>query len=195
MARIGDYSMDAVKADCHFKKVRAAMSTLTLNKPDIINIVQQYTTLRKTGKNYTGLCSLHSEKTPSFTVDPERQRWHCFGCGEGGDVIAFIEKYHAVDFKTALSILGISNDQPYLPDSVRTRKRELERDFRAWCWQHGNILAAQYRLINNALDVLTDTDDMADLYKRRTIVEYHLNILDGNDDAEKFALFREVNRG
>jgi len=166
-----------------------------IDKPDILSVVSQFVPLRKVGKNHIALCPLHSEKTPSFTVDPDRQRFKCFGCGEGGDVFTFIKKYHGVDFKGSLNILGLSNNRPYRSDPIQTRKRSLVKSFEEWCWQFGNRLAAEYRLINNALGVFTDTVDMDGLYKRRTVIEYRLDILDGKDDAEKFALYKEVNRG
>ena len=61
-------------------------------RADIQSIVSGYVNLRKSGKNYSGLCPFHKEKTPSFSVDSQKQRYHCFGCGDGGDVIAFIMK-------------------------------------------------------------------------------------------------------
>jgi len=60
-------------------------------QPDLVEIVSRYTTLEKRGKKHVGLCPFHSEKDPSFTVDAEKQLYHCFGCGAGGDVISFIE--------------------------------------------------------------------------------------------------------
>ena len=62
-------------------------------KTDIIEVIGQFTTLKKAGRTYRGLCPFHSEKAPSFFVYPEQQSWHCFGaCSTGGDVFAFIMK-------------------------------------------------------------------------------------------------------
>jgi DNA primase len=89
MARIKDSSVEAVKA-----------------ATDIVTLVEGYTRLRKSGSRYTGLCPFHQEKTPSFGVSPERGTFKCFGCGEGGDAIAFVEKKENVDFVGAIEWLG-----------------------------------------------------------------------------------------
>lgn len=70
---------------------------------DIVDYIEQFTHLTKSGKNFRGLCPFHSEKSGSFFVYPDKQNWHCFGaCNTGGDVIGFVMKYDNVDFKTAL---------------------------------------------------------------------------------------------
>ncbi|MCF8054296.1 MAG: DNA primase [Deltaproteobacteria bacterium] len=59
-------------------------------RSDIVDVVSRHLTIKKSGRNYLGLCPFHSEKTPSFTVSPEKQIFHCFGCGKGGDAITFL---------------------------------------------------------------------------------------------------------
>ena len=73
---------------------------------DIVAVVEQYTRLRKSGKNFTGRCPIHQDKHPSLTVYPDQQSWHCFGCNRGGDVIAFIQAVENTDFRGAIAILG-----------------------------------------------------------------------------------------
>ena len=75
MARIKDSSVDAVKS-----------------ATEILPLVEDFVRLRKTGGTYKGLCPFHQERTPSFIVTPARGTFKCFGCGEGGDAIAFVEK-------------------------------------------------------------------------------------------------------
>ena len=58
--------------------------------------------LKKRGKNYIGLCPIHSEKTPSFTVSPDKRIWHCFGCRESGDLISFVQKIDNLSFFDAV---------------------------------------------------------------------------------------------
>lgn len=75
-------------------------------KLSIMDIVNPYVKLKKTGKSLVGLCPFHKEKTPSFHISVDRGTWHCFGCGLGGDGFSFIEKIENVDFKGALKILS-----------------------------------------------------------------------------------------
>ena len=76
------------------------------DQSDIVRIVGESVELRKTGANYLGLCPFHAEKTPSFSVNPARQFFHCFGCGESGDVFSFMIKYHRLSFPEALKELA-----------------------------------------------------------------------------------------
>lgn len=100
------------------------------NSLDIVDVISKYVVLKKSGHNYSGLCPFHNEKTPSFVVTPSRQIFKCFGCGEGGDVIAFLMKINNQDFKEVIAeqaaVLGIE-----LPkgskDSSSKYKQEKER--------------------------------------------------------------------
>lgn len=73
---------------------------------DIVDIISQYLELKKTGRNYTGLCPFHAEKTPSFTVSPEKQIYHCFGCQSGGNLFTFIMQIEELTFPEAVRFLG-----------------------------------------------------------------------------------------
>lgn len=73
---------------------------------DIVDVVGQYVDLKKSGANYLGLCPFHSEKTPSFTVSRQKQFFHCFGCGEGGDVISFLMKRESLSYPEAIRRLA-----------------------------------------------------------------------------------------
>jgi len=76
------------------------------NSNDIVDIISQYVTLKRSGRNFFGLCPFHKEKTPSFSVSPDKQIFHCFGCGAGGNVIHFTSKIENVDFKESIEILA-----------------------------------------------------------------------------------------
>lgn len=72
---------------------------------DIVSVIQEYVpNLKHSGRNFFGLCPFHTEKSPSFSVNQELQIYKCFGCGESGDVITFIEKVEGVEFPMALEI-------------------------------------------------------------------------------------------
>ncbi len=76
------------------------------NTVDIVDIISDVVTLKKTGKNYIGLCPFHSEKTPSFTVSPEKKIFHCFGCQAGGNVFTFIMKNEGISFPEAVRMIA-----------------------------------------------------------------------------------------
>jgi len=73
---------------------------------NIVQVVQEYVPLRKAGRTYKGLCPFHSEKSPSFHVDPDKGFFHCFGCHKGGDVFTFIAEHEKVDFPEAVRMLA-----------------------------------------------------------------------------------------
>ncbi|HWB72838.1 MAG TPA: DNA primase [Egibacteraceae bacterium] len=89
VGRINDEDVQALRE-------RARLATLAAD----------YTALKRAGSRLTGLCPFHEEKTPSFTVDPDRGLFHCFGCGEGGDVYAFLQKIEALSFPEAVERLA-----------------------------------------------------------------------------------------
>src|SRR3954447_4659525 len=74
---------------------------------DFVELVGARTELRKSGqRRYTGLCPFHDERTPSFGIDPVEKLYHCFGCGEGGDVFKFVMETEGLDFASALESLA-----------------------------------------------------------------------------------------
>ena len=95
---------------------------------DVVDIISQYVHLTRKGRNYFGLCPFHSEKSPSFSVSPDRQIFHCFGCGVGGNVYTFLMKIEGITFKEALEQLAErANIQlPKLENNADTAKEELK---------------------------------------------------------------------
>jgi len=73
---------------------------------DIVEVIGSYITLKRAGSSFKALCPFHKEKTPSFHVNPQRQIYHCFGCGAGGDVFSFVIEHEGVDFMTAARMLA-----------------------------------------------------------------------------------------
>jgi len=93
---------------------------------DIVEVIGQYVQLKKAGQNYVGLCPFHSERSPSFTVNQNKQIYHCFGCGRGGDVFTFWMDYHNLSFPQSLEDLAERYHIP-LPqrrDLAAERKKE-----------------------------------------------------------------------
>lgn len=76
------------------------------NKNDIVDIISQYVILKRSGRNFFGLCPFHKEKSPSFSVSPDKQIFHCFGCGVGGNVFHFIEKIENLSFIETIEMLA-----------------------------------------------------------------------------------------
>ena len=73
---------------------------------DIVRVVGEYVRLKKTGKDFSGLCPFHQEKTPSFTVSPTKQIFYCFGCGKGGDIFNFVMEMEKCEFPEALRTIA-----------------------------------------------------------------------------------------
>jgi len=101
------------------------------NAADIVDIVSEVVHLKKSGKNFLGLCPFHSEKTPSFSVSPEKQIYHCFGCGVGGNIFSFLMKHDGLAFPEAARTLarryGIDIPKQSLTREQKKRLGERER--------------------------------------------------------------------
>lgn len=126
------------------------------NRLDIVDVISKYVVLKKSGHNYMGLCPFHNEKTPSFTVTPSRQIFKCFGCGEGGDVIAFLMKINNQNFidviKEQANNLGIELPNSYGEKSFKSKEETERLKDAVKCameFYHNNLLDNQ-----NALDYL-----------------------------------------
>jgi len=94
---------------------------------DIVEVISEYVTLKKKGKTYFGLCPFHAETAPSFAVDRERQIFHCFGCGEGGNVFSFLMKKENISFPDALKLVAKRRGIELI-FSEEERKKSTERD-------------------------------------------------------------------
>ena len=119
---------------------------------DIVDVVSEFVSLKRSGSNYKGLCPFHNDRTPSFYVSPTRGTCHCFTCGEGGDSVGFLMKHEQLSYPEALRWLanryGIEIEEKQLTDDERKKQTEREGMFIANNW------AAEYYtdILHNDVD-------------------------------------------
>ncbi len=99
-----------------------------LARADIVDVIGAKVTLKKTGKNYSGLCPFHQEKTPSFTVEPDKQFYYCFGCGKGGNAIGFVMDFDNIDYPQAIESLASSMGLEIPREESVAVKQQRERN-------------------------------------------------------------------
>src|SRR5436190_10856283 len=93
-------------------------------RADVVEIVGRYVQLKKAGANYMGLCPFHGEKSPSFSVSPTKQFYHCFGCGKSGDAIRFLQEHTGMSFIEATKDLAGQFGMEVPDDDVSPQDRE-----------------------------------------------------------------------
>lgn len=104
------------------------------DKIDVADLIGEYIQLKPAGTNKKGLCPFHHEKSPSFMVNSERQSWHCFGCGKGGDIFSFIEEMEGMEFVEALRYLAnragiqLTNRRSDVDNSQKNRIKEINKE-------------------------------------------------------------------
>ncbi len=128
---------------------------------DIVDYISQFVALRKVGKNYVGLCPFHSEKTPSFTISPDKQLYHCFGCGAGGNIFNFVMQYEKISFfeavKKIAEYVGIELPKP------EKKEHWIETEFEEI--YEANRFAEQF-FIRNLMKTSEGKRGLEYLYKR-----------------------------
>lgn len=96
---------------------------------DIVQLIQEYLPLKKSGANWKANCPFHNEKSPSFMVHPEKQIWHCFGCAKGGDIFTFLQEIEGIDFIEALKILadraGVKLENSQQNEVLKSQKNRI----------------------------------------------------------------------
>lgn len=129
---------------------------------DIVEIISEYVTLKKTGRGYSGVCPFHNDKGPSLSVSPEKQLYHCFGCGASGNVVGFIMRIRNLEYVDALKYLAerlnIPIEQKELTKEQIKKNEEKEAIYRM------NILAARFYLNN-----LYKNDMALEYFKKREL--------------------------
>ncbi|MDD6483306.1 MAG: DNA primase [Clostridiales bacterium] len=148
---------------------------------DIIDYVSQYTVLKRTGRDYTGLCPFHHEKSPSFHVNQEKQIFHCFGCGASGNLVQFVMRTQNLDFREAMQLLGdragIAISEEGVSDKGHEKKKRI---------LEMNKTAARF-FFSCLKDENLGKDAREYLFKRRispkTITAYGLGFAPGNKNG------------
>ncbi len=185
-----------------------------LNRVDIVDVVQRYVQLRKAGANYVGLCPFHSEKTPSFSVSPAKQFYHCFGCAAHGNAIGFLMAYASMGYIDAVKDLAsqagmqVPEAYPRSPEEAARKEREpdlyaimekamdfyrgeLKSSSRAIAYLKGRGLtgeiAARYR-IGYAPDAWQALEKVFE-YSNASLVDVGLVIQ--NDEGKRYDRFRD----
>ncbi len=123
---------------------------------DIVEVISQYVVLKRSGRNYFGLCPFHKEKSPSFSVSPDKQIFHCFGCGVGGNVFHFISKIENINFRESVELLaeraGIllpSIDSQGDDRKAQLKKRVYEINQLAALFYHENLYKPSSKVAQN----------------------------------------------
>lgn len=160
------------------------------SRADIYSVISGYVKLKKTGKNYTGLCPFHKEKTPSFTVDASKQLYHCFGCGEGGDVITFVEKIENMEFAEAVEFLakrvGYNLKYNYSGSYESSRQKNRLVELNELAKKYYNFILFNSKKGQPSLSYLKSRG-----FRENTLREFEIGYsLDSWENFSKFALKR-----
>lgn len=113
---------------------------------DIVDVISEYMQLKKQGRNFTGLCPFHGEKTPSFSVSQEKQLYHCFGCGAGGNVFTFVMEYEGLSFMEAMQKLA-PKTSVNLPEINAEEQRETREEEKSWYKGHELAMKMYHHLL------------------------------------------------
>jgi len=138
------------------RKIQSVIPSETIEQiaaaNDVVEVIGSYFPLKRAGVNFKALCPFHQEKTPSFHVSPQRQAFHCFGCGVGGGVFRFVMEYEHVDFPEAVRKLGTRVGIPVIEDrgtgdedrQYEARRTLLKLHSGAAEWFHENLLKKEF---------------------------------------------------
>jgi DNA primase len=164
-----------------------------LDRTDIVEVVDRRVKLKKTGKNYSARCPFHDEKTPSFSVNPDKQFYYCFGCGAGGNAIGFVMDYDNVDFPQAIETLAHTAGLE-VPREQTTPQQEAQRDRQAHLYttlNAANLYFQQalrhHQQANRAVDYLKGrglSGHIAKLYQIGFAPPGWQNLIERLDDKE-----------
>ena len=169
---------------------------MNLQKPDILTTIEKegFKPIQR-GKSFWLSCPFHADKTPSFKIDTDKQRFYCFGCGASGDSISFIQRLNGSNFREALQYLNLQ--EPLRINSEQKKKRALVNDFREWEKSLKKELTDYYRdfkAITRDLKTWEDVEEFEDDFNLMPLAEYFLEILSEGTDRQKYNLIKGMKK-
>jgi hypothetical protein len=172
-----------------------------VNKPSIMSIVVEHVRLRRSGKEYVGLCPFHSDKNPSFSVNEDKGVFHCFGCGESGDVVDFIMKLDGLSFRDAWRALGIDNAVAHREPRARPNRKAAALPA-GWLNQQQLLVGARLRELSRQIALADEIPDielkenlereweiLSDLHADLQRPEYAAELFRAKDSIERITEF------
>ncbi len=167
-----------------------------ISQNDIVEVISEYVNLKKSGRNYMGLCPFHREKTPSFCVSMDKQIFKCFGCSEGGNVISFIMKVENIDFWEAVEMLAeranIDTSRYEVASSYNNKSAQESKDIKDTLFKLNKDVAVFYR--NNLMELLKeDNNDVKSYIMQRkldmkTITKFGIGYATGKEPLYDYLL-------
>jgi len=174
------------------------------DKPDIMTVMDsEGIELKRRGRDFWACCPFHADKSPSFKVSPERQSFHCFGCGAHGDVFDFTMTQRGIPFKEALRVLGVRRGRSVKPDPAAQRRRVLVKSFRAWQRAYYYKLCDESIVLHQIRIGLKANPDQAEdiafvcaeALGDLPLIEHRLDTLQHGSDEDRYELFKEIAHG
>lgn len=120
---------------------------------DIVDVISDYVQLKKQGRNYFGLCPFHGENTPSFSVSPDKQLYHCFGCGAGGNVFSFLMEVEGLSFlESVIKLAERANIDLQIEASDVSKEKSIPKEFQQMMEAHELLRKFYHHLLVNTKD-------------------------------------------
>lgn len=165
-------------------------ASLVREKIDIVAFISEYIPLKKMGRNFTSTCPFHNENSPSFVVSPERQIWHCFGCGKGGDVFSFLMEYENMEFIEALRILGkkAGVEIKNTGSSLSTSKKESIFSLNKMAADYYNYVLTKHKAGEKAMEYLINTRGLNEKLIKTFNIGFSPN---SGDDLSKYLISKK----
>lgn len=167
---------------------------MNLPKPDILTTIRgEGFEPKRIGRSLWLSCPFHTEKKPSLKINPDKQRFYCFGCGASGDSISFVQKLHGLSFKEALQHCNIQTLKPRQP--MQTKKAQLVDEFREWERSMKILLTDFYRefhCMTRHLKTWEEVEAYEEDFHMIPNVEWLLEILVNGTDDDKLNLFKRT---